>query len=200
MILIGLTGGIGAGKTLVGRIFVALGVPVYSADDRAKELLHHDGTLRAAIIDLLGPRAYTPTGEYDRVWVASRVFGQPEVLQQLNALVHPRVRQDGADWAARHAAHPYLLYEAALMNAAGDGNQFTKVIVVEAPEALRVARVRARDPQRSEAEIRAILARQKTDAERRALADFVLLNDDQVPLLDPVLDLHNRLTVLGLSA
>jgi dephospho-CoA kinase len=200
MLLIGLTGGIGAGKTLVSRVFGVLGVPVYSADDRAKELLNDNPDLRARITDLLGTQAYAPAGTYDRPWVAARVFGQPELLEKLNALVHPRVRQDGLDWAARHAGHPYVLYEAALMNAAGEGNAFAKVIVVEAPETLRVARVRMRDPQRSEAEIRAILARQKTDAERRQLADFVLVNDEQTPLLGPILDLHARLTTLGKSA
>jgi dephospho-CoA kinase len=193
MSLIGLTGGIGAGKTLVGRIFTVLGIPVYPADDRAKILLNEDPALRQAIGALLGPEAYTPEGTYDRSWVASRVFNQPALLEQLNALVHPRVRQDGLDWAARHAGYPYLLYEAALMNAAGEGNPFAGVIVVEAPEALRIARIRRRDPQRSEAEIRAILARQKTDAQRRALADYTLVNNDRTPLIEQVLQLHEIL-------
>jgi dephospho-CoA kinase len=192
--LVGITGGIGSGKSLVCRVFRVLGVPVYEADARAKWLTTHDAVLRQTIVDLLGENAYLPSGEYNRAWVAARVFQNPELLQKLNGLIHPRVRQDGADWVQRHAGQaPYLLYEAALMRAAGDGNPFGKVIVVHAPLELRLRRVLARDPHRTEADVRAIVANQLPDAERLAFADFVLENDETTPLLPQILALHQKL-------
>lgn len=193
-LLVGITGGIGSGKSLVCRIFGVLGIPVYEADSRAKWLTTHDADLRESITALLGKNAYTPTGAYNRGWVAGQVFQHPAVLEKLNALIHPRVRQDGAGWVQQHAHAPYLLYEAALMRAAGDGNPFAKVIVVHAPLALRLQRILARDPHRSEADIRAIIANQMTDDERLKLADFVVENSEKAPLLDQVLVLHEKLS------
>jgi len=192
--LIGITGGIGSGKSLVCRIFRTLGVPVYEADARAKWLTTHDPVLRKDILDLLGPEAYTPSGEYNRAYVAGQVFQNPDLLQKLNGLIHPRVRLDGAEWMKQYAANaPYLLYEAALMRAAGDGNFFQKIIVVHAPQELRLRRVLSRDPHRSEADVRAIMASQLSDDERRSFADFILENNEQTPLLDAVLGLHSVL-------
>ncbi len=194
-LLIGITGGIGSGKSLVCRIFRTLRIPVYEADARAKGLTTHDLVLRKAILELLGENAYLTTGEYNRAWVASRVFQNPELLRELNALIHPCVRQDGAEWVKQNAGKaPYLLYEAALMRGAGDGNPFQKVIVVHAPAALRLQRVLARDPHRTEADVRAIMASQVADAERLAFADFILENDERTPLLDQVLALHFSMT------
>jgi dephospho-CoA kinase len=193
-VLIGITGGIGSGKSTICRIFGVLGVPVYAADDRAKWLTQHDAGLRADIIQLLGQQAYHPSGAYNRPWVASQVFGNPEKLQALNALIHPKVWQDAAQWAQRHAQHHYLLYEAALMKAAGDGNAFSAVVVVEAPEALRIKRIRGRDPHRSEQEIRDIVARQISDQERSKIANYRIINDDTQPVIEQVLALHRLLS------
>lgn len=193
-LLIGITGGIGSGKSLVCRIFQTLGVPVYEADARAKWLTTHDPILRKDILDLLGPEAYTPAGEYNRSFVAGQVFQNPVLLQKLNALIHPRVRLDGAEWVQQHAANaPYLLYEAALMRAAGDGNPFQKIIVVHAPPELRLRRVLSRDSHRTEVDVRAIMASQVSDDERLSFADFILENNEQTPLLDAVLALHEKL-------
>ncbi|MCY7351567.1 MAG: dephospho-CoA kinase [Cytophagaceae bacterium] len=190
--LIGITGGIGSGKSLVCRIFGVLGVPVYEADYRARWLTMHDADLRKSITVLLGKDAYTATGEYNRAWVANRVFQDAEVLKELNALIHPRVRQDGVVWVQQHTDAPYLLYEAALMRAAGDGNPFANVIVIDAPQELRLQRVLARDPHRSEADVRAIMANQMAGDERLKLANFVVENNEKVPLLDQVLALHEK--------
>ncbi len=194
---IGITGGIGSGKSLVCRIFRTLGVPVYEADARARWLTTHDPVLRKNIVALLGEEAYTPVGEYNRPYVAGRVFQNPDLLQKLNGLIHPRVRLDGAEWVQHQAGKaPYLIYEAALMRAAGDGNPFQKIIVVHAPLDLRLRRVLARDPHRTEADVRAIVASQLSDEERLAFADFILENNEQTPLLNAVLALHEELGLM----
>jgi dephospho-CoA kinase len=188
MKIIGITGGIGSGKSIVCKVFAAMGVPVYEADSRAKSLMNNDLSLRKSIQHLLGEQAYTPTGEYNRGWVASQVFNNPDLLQKLNAIVHPRVREDAETWMQQHQKAPLVLYEAALMKAAGNGNHFDKVIVVTAPITLRIKRVQKRDG-RAEQEIRDIIARQISEEERLKIADFVIENDDIKPLLEQVLDL-----------
>ena len=187
---IGVTGGIGSGKSVVCRVFAALGVPVYEADARAKWLTEHDTNLRADIIRVLGPSAYDADGRYDRTWVASRVFTDPALLAQLNAVIHPRVLADTVEWVNQHADAPYVVKEAALMRAAGDSNTLDRVVVVYAPVARRIARIRQRDPHRSEADIQAIIDRQMGDDDRLKLADFVVQNDESQLLLPQILALH----------
>lgn len=196
MKIIGITGGIGSGKSIVCKVFTMLGIPIYEADSKAKSLMNNDLALKKSIQNLLGEQAYTPTGEYNRTWVASQVFKNPDLLKQLNAIVHPRVREDAEQWILQYSKAPFLLYEAALMKAAGDGNNFDKVIVVTAPINLRIKRVQKRDG-RSEQEISDIIARQISDEERLKIADFVIENDEIKPLLEQVLDLEA--IILGLK-
>lgn len=195
MKLIGITGGIGSGKSIICKVFATMGIPIYEADSRAKSLMNNDLVLKKLIQNLLGKPAYSPTGEYNRPWVASQVFNNPDLLKQLNGIVHPRVREDAEKWIQQHSKAPFLLYEAAIMKAAGVGNHFNKVVVVNAPIDLRIKRVQKRD-NRSEQEIRDIIARQISDEERLKVADFVIENDEKMPLLQQVLDLG--VTILGL--
>lgn len=194
--VIGITGGIGSGKSLVCKVFSVLGIPIYEADARAKYLISHDQLLKKSIIELLGEQAYLASGDYNRAWVASQVFGNPVLLSKLNALVHPKVRQDATDWIQQNQQTSFVLYEAALMKAAGDGNTFDKVIVVNAPVDLRIQRIKVRD-QRSEAEIRAIIERQISEEERRKIADFTIENDEKQPLLPQILDLYENFSLLS---
>lgn len=192
---IGVTGGIGSGKSVVCRLFQALGIPVYAADERAKWLTEHDPILRADIQRVLGPAVYDQSrgpgfGHYNRAWVASQVFANPELLSQLNAVIHPRVHSDTQAWVRQHSDKPYVVKEAALMKAAGDGNTLDKVIVVVAPLALRLKRIRQRDPHRSEEEILNIINRQIIDDERLALADYVVYNDETQLLIPQIISLH----------
>ena len=187
---IGVTGGIGSGKSIVCRILKAFGVPVYEADERARWLVDHDPILRADIRRLLGPNAYEANGRYNRPWVAGQVFGRPELLEQLNALIHPRVYADTLAWVEAQAGAPYVVKEAALMRAAGDGNTLDKVVVVHAPLDLRLQRIRHRDPHRTDDEIRSIIDRQMPDEERLKLADFVIYNDERQLLIPQVVRLH----------
>ena len=189
---IGVTGGIGSGKSTVCRVFATLGVPVYYADERAKWLTEHDPILKADITRVLGPQSYNTLGKYNRTWVASQVFAEPVLLNQLNAVIHPRVMADTALWVSQHADQPYVIKEAALMRAAGDGNSLDKVIVVVAPAALRIDRIRTRDPHRTLSDIQHIIDRQVSDEERLRLADYVLHNDESQLLLPQILRLHQE--------
>ena len=196
---IGVTGGIGSGKSTVCRVFRAMGIPVYEADERAKWLTDHDPILKADIRRLLGSQAYDHAGRYNRSWVASQVFDNPDLLSQLNALVHPRVMADTQRWVREQVGQPYVIKEAALMNAAGQHNDLDRVVVVHAPETLRIERVRKRDPHRSEAEIRNIIRRQISDEQRFALADYVLYNDETQLLLPQIDALHLAFLTLANS-
>ena len=190
--IIGITGGIGSGKSLISKIFSTMNIPIYDADSRAKYLINKDISLKNSIKKLLGNNAYTPTGEYNRVWVASQVFNNPDLLKQLNSIVHPCVHKNSHDWVKNYPKAPFLLYEAALMKAAGDNNMFDKVIVVNAPINLRIKRIQARD-KRSEQEIRDIIARQISDEDRLKIADYVIENDNKKPVLEQVLRLYEKI-------
>lgn len=189
--IIGITGGIGSGKSLICKIFSTMDVPIYDADSRAKYLINNDLYLKNSIKNLLGENAYSSIGDYNRAWVASQVFSNPDLLKQLNSLVHPCVHKDSRDWVKKYSKFPFLLYEAALMKSAGDNNIFDKVVVVSAPIDLRIKRIQVRD-MRSEQEIKAIIARQITDEERLKIADYVIQNDDEKPILAQVLGLYEK--------
>ena len=191
--IIGITGGIGSGKSIVCKIFSTLNVLIYDADSRAKHLINNDVSLKKAIKNLLGENAYISTGEYNRTWVASKVFNNPDLLNQLNLLVHPCVKKDSHDWVKKYPKSPFLLYEAALMKSAGDQNMLEKVIVVNAPIDLRIKRIQQRD-NRSEQEVRNIIARQISDEERLKIADYVIENDDKKSVLEQVLALYEKIS------
>ncbi len=190
---IGITGGIGSGKSLVCRIFALLGAPVYDADARARWLMAHHAALKADVADAFGANAYCADGTPNRPWLAAQVFDAPRRLAQLNALVHPRVGEDYAAWVGGQSA-PYVLKEAALLYESGAYRALDRVIVVFAPEAVRMARVRQRDPQRSADEVRAIMARQMDETEKCRRADAVIHNDESQLLIAQVLGCHRQWT------
>ena len=197
MLKVGITGGIGSGKTIVCRVFALLGVPVYDSDFRAKWVMQHDPRLRQELTEAFGEKTYTPTGQLDRPYLASLVFNQPAKLTQLNSLVHPRVKDDFANWLGSHQNQPYILKEAALMYESNAYKQVQKVITVSAPLELRLARVLHRDPHRQVADVQAIVDKQLPEAERQQRADFIIFNDDRQPVIPQVLALHQ--TLLHLS-
>ncbi|MDZ4715549.1 MAG: dephospho-CoA kinase [Cytophagales bacterium] len=187
---VGITGGIGSGKSLVCRVFQSLGVSVYDADSRAKSLMTTDGILIRQIQKEFGTLSYRPDGSLDRAYLARVAFEDPLRLQQLNALVHPRVASDYAQWADTHRDEAYLIREAALLFEAGVNTTLGKMVVVYAPEDLRVQRIRARDPQRNETDIRHIMKNQWPEEEKMKRADYVIYNDEQKPLIPQVIHLH----------
>ncbi|WP_159470875.1 dephospho-CoA kinase [Dyadobacter sp. 3J3] len=187
---VGVTGGIGSGKSIVCRLFACLDIPMYDADSRAKWLTNHDPAIREAVIQLLGSESYTLDGEYNRPYVSSQVFKDPDLLKKLNAIIHPAVGKDTDGWLEKNSYFPYVIKEAAIMNKAGDNNNLDFVIVVTASVELRLSRIRNRDKNRSEAEIKSIIERQISDEERDEIADFKIDNGENVALIPQVLKLH----------
>ncbi|MFM7328086.1 MAG: dephospho-CoA kinase [Bacteroidota bacterium] len=190
LLQIGVTGGIGSGKSVVTRIFSCLGIPVYDADSHAKKLMTTDGILIAGIREEFGTLSYDAAGSLDSRYIASQVFNDPERLKRLNRLVHPRVFQDYEIWlgAQRSQTVPYVVKEAALMLDSGAPLP-DRVVVVTAPEALRVERVMARDGRDPE-QVRQIIARQLSEEQMTAKADAVIINDENSLLIPQVLELH----------
>jgi dephospho-CoA kinase len=188
--LIGISGGIGSGKSVVCKIFSSLGVPVYNADERAKWLIQNDESLKEKLTLLLGAEAYLSNGSYNRGWVAAQVFEKPDLLQQLSAVVHPQVAIDTDNWAKAQSHEPYLVKEAALFSKSGQGTQLDKLVVVVAPTLLRISRIQTRDPHRSEADILKIIANQLTDQARLQTADYVIENNETQLLIPQVYRLH----------
>lgn len=193
MKVIGITGGIGSGKSIVCKVFELLDVPVYYADSRANWLTNNDLQLRKEIKELLGRQAYDENGQYNRKWVASQVFDNPELLKMLNMLIHPRVFDDTKMWLSLHRNQPYVVREAAVSNAAGQGNDLDKIIVVKCPIEVRIKRIQQRDPQRSDEQIRAIIARQKTEEEFLKIANYQIINDDTQLILPQILRIHQAI-------
>jgi len=177
--IIGITGGIGSGKSYVCQLLAAYGLPVYVADDRAKAIMNENEPLRQALINLFGAEVYHPTGALNRPYLSAQVFGHPERLAQLNALVHPAVRQDALDFADRHrkAGTRAIVRESALLYDTDAYKDCDYVATVYAPEAVRIRRVMAREGF-SEAEVRARIARQLPEEEKMQSADFIIYNDE----------------------
>ncbi|RZK62415.1 MAG: dephospho-CoA kinase [Hymenobacter sp.] len=194
MLRIGITGGIGSGKSVVARLFATLGVPVYDSDSRAKYLMANDPVLREQLLRAFGPETYTAAGELNRVHLAQRVFKDAAQVAQLNGLVHPRVGADFASWGAAQAAagQPYLLKEAALLYESGAYRQLDGIITVFAPPEVRRARVLRRDAHRTSADVQAIMSQQLSDEEKLQRADYVVYNDDSQLVLPQVLALDAK--------
>lgn len=195
-IQVGITGGIGSGKSLATEIFKTLGIPVYLADDRGKHLLANDPEVIEEVKDLLGESVYQD-GLPDRKEIAKQVFGNAEKLAALNAIIHPAVARDFDAWLEANATAPYVLKEAAILLESGSYESLDKLILVTAPEDLRMKRVMARDGV-AEAEVRARMNRQWSDEQKLPYADFVLVNDGQQMLIPAVLGIHKQL-LAGLS-
>ncbi len=191
-IRVGLTGGIGAGKSSVAKIFHLLGVPVYYADDRAKHLMNTEPELRKAITDLFGTRAYADDGRINRPYLAKEAFGNPEKLQALEAIVHPAVFRDTERWEEEHEDAPYTLREAALLFESGNYKNLDRIITVSAPEEVRIERILKRDKVPRKA-ILARIRRQWPEEEKIERSDFVIINDGRHLLIPQVLDIHQKL-------
>lgn len=186
-IKVGVTGGIGSGKSLICKIFSVLGVPVFDADSAAKRLMATDATLIAAIRSEFGSEAYHADGTVNRGYLAGQVFNDVQRLAALNALVHPVAIRAGEEWAQRQHA-PYSIKEAALLFESGSFRLNDYTILVTAPAAIRIARVVQRDGITAE-QVRARMDRQWPDEEKARLADFTIVNDGKQAVIPQVLEL-----------
>ncbi len=193
--LVGITGGIGSGKSTVCKVFEVLGVPVYYADDKAKYLMQHSPPLIESLTQAFGTEIYT-NGKLNRELLASMAFNDKGLLAKLNSIVHPAVAQDGIEWQMQHSHHPYTLREAALLFEAGIYKALHHIIVVTAPVDVRIARVTARDNVTPE-QVKARIANQWSEDEKVALADFVVANDGEHEIIPQVLKIHQQLLALS---
>ncbi|QNF34384.1 dephospho-CoA kinase [Adhaeribacter swui] len=198
MLKVGVTGGIGSGKSLVCRLFALLGIPVYDSDFRAKWVMQHQPELQQELRAAFGQEAFdATTGLLNRAYLAQLVFHNPEQLILLNSLVHPQVKQDFIDWAAAQQNVPYLIKEAALMYETEAHKQVNQMVLVTAPEPLRLKRTLQRDPHRTIADIQAIMHKQLSDEEKIKRVDFVITNDEQQLVIPQVLVIHQQLLALA---
>lgn len=187
---IGVTGGIGSGKSMVCRIFKILQIPVFDADTVAKTIMTDDVALKNELVATFGEDTYHPDGTLNRPYLSKTVFGDEEKLKKLNALVHPAVIRTGEEWAERQQ-NPYSIKEAALLFESGSYKKLDYTILVTAPEKLRIERVVKRDGVGEES-IRERISKQLSDEEKTSLADFVIVNDGSQSLIQQVFQLHQH--------
>jgi dephospho-CoA kinase len=189
MLKVGLTGGIGSGKTTIARVFASLGIPVYYADDAAKRLMNADAELKKKIISTFGENIYTQEG-LNRKALAAIVFNDREKLELLNALTHPVTIRDAQEWMNRQQA-PYIIKEAALLFESGSAENLDLVIGVYAPQHIRVKRVIDRDGVTVD-DVMKRISRQVDEEMKMKLCDHVIINNDQKMVLPQVLALHEQ--------
>lgn len=189
---VGITGGIGAGKSLICKLFSLLGIPIYYADDRAKSLLESDKLLIEEIKKSFGDEMYTKEGKLDRKALASIVFKDFVKLDILNKLVHPAVARDYETWEKQNSESLYTLREAAIMFESNAYKDLDKIILVDAPVELRIERIKKRD-NRSIDEIKAIVERQWTSEQKQKLSHFIINNDEENMVIPQVLDTHHKI-------
>jgi len=187
---IGLTGGIGSGKSTVAKVFEVLGIPVYYADEAAKRMMNEDEELKQQIIKHFGATSYR-NNKLDRAYIASMVFNNKEKLDLLNSLVHPATIRDAERWMKRQTA-PYALKEAALIFESGSQNQLDYVIGVSTPAPLRILRAMKRDGSTRE-QVLARMGKQIQEEIKMRLCDFIIYNDEQQAVIPQVLALHETL-------
>ena len=192
MMVVGLTGGIGSGKSTIAKAFAALGIAVFNSDEQAKALIATDVQVKERIIAAFGEKAYQ-NGEYNRAYIAQIVFNNSEKLAILNSIVHPALAKYFKQWAKKQMS-PYVLKEAAILFESGSYKDCDYIITVTAPEQLRIARVIARD-HCTEAQVRARMAQQWTDDQRIALSNAVIENIDLEKAKKEVKRINNELRV-----
>ncbi|MFO7922285.1 MAG: dephospho-CoA kinase [Bacteroidales bacterium] len=190
MLKIGVTGGIGAGKSLVCRVFSALGVPVYNSDKEAQRIMDCDRQLQRLLEDAFG-KEVIKGGMPDRRALAGKVFGNPGALERLNGIVHPAVRRDFISWAEKQGDVPYIVKEAAILFETGIYAGLDTVLLVTAPRHQRLKRIMERDGE-SAAGIRKRMQSQWPDERKIPLAGVVIKNDNSRGMLALILKLHNE--------
>ncbi|MEP2058782.1 MAG: dephospho-CoA kinase [Maribacter litoralis] len=184
---VGLTGGIGSGKSTVAKMFIQLGVPVYNSDERAKHLMNNSTDIKKRLVELLGKESYKE-GQLNRAFIAKKVFNDTELLAQLNAIVHPVVREDFLNWANQQD-FCYVIQETALLFENEAQNLYDYVILVTAPKEERISRVVNRDSVTRE-QVIARMDNQLEDDEKLNLSDYVVENIDIERTKSSVLQVH----------
>jgi dephospho-CoA kinase len=187
MMVVGLTGGIGSGKTSISKFFMEMDIPVYIADDAGKRLMETSAEIKDEIVNLLGEKSYQNKLP-DRKYIANLVFNNADKLEALNQIIHPAVTVDFNTWQAQQSS-PYLIYEAAILFETGGAKKCDYTILVTADKEERIERLQKRDKSSKE-EIEARMAKQWTDNEKRKLVDFEIENHDLSLARARVIELH----------
>ena len=194
MLKVGLTGGIGSGKSTVAKIFEVLGIPVYYADDAARQIMNTDKQVKAALIKNFGEETYQG-GQLNRTYLASLVFADNQKLELLNSLTHPATIRDANRWILQQTS-PYIIKEAALLFESGANKYLDSVIGVFAPAELRIQRAIQRDNTTKE-EVLQRMSRQMEEDAKMKLCDFIITNDEQQLVTPQVLKLHEQFLAGG---
>ena len=192
MIKVGITGGIGSGKTTVCKVFQILGVPIYFADIRAKVILDTNEEVKLKIISCFGNELLSDSGFVDRIKLAAFVFNSKEKLEKLNAILHPLVQIDFENWLKQHATYNYILKEAAILFESGSFKNLDSIITVIAPLDLRISRVMFRDDI-SKSQIESRIDKQISDEEKIKRSQFVIYNNEEEFLIPQILKIHKQL-------
>ena len=193
LIKVGITGGIGSGKSIVSKVFEVLGVPVYYADDAAKRLMNEHEPMKQKLVEAFGDSTYSH-GQLNRAYLSSMVFKDPVKLALLNSIVHPATLRDAEEWMLRQN-HPYAIKEAALIFESGAQENLDLVIGVYAPPHLRIQRVMKRDGITRE-EVKARMDKQIDEDIKMRLCDYVITNDEQQLVIPQVIGLHEKILAM----
>lgn len=189
--IVGLTGGIGSGKSTVAKLFEALGVPVYNSDLRAKEM-YYKPEVKEQVIRLLGTNAYDENGKLNPSHISSIIFRDSQILHKVNGIIHPAVDADFQEYVTKHADKKIILKESALLFETGIYKKLDKIILVTSPLGLRIARVQSRD-NIPEADVIKRINHQLPDEEKTPISDFVIKNDEVTGLIPQVLEVFEKL-------
>ena len=186
MLTIGITGGIGSGKSTVCRVFRVLGIPVFQADNVARRLQDEDAIIRNKLIEYFGPDIYTENNLLNRKKLAGIIFNSPVDLESVNHLIHPAVHKEFENWKAKMTCYPYVLYEAAILFETGSASRFDYSILVVTDENERLQRVMKRDNLSSEAILQR-MRNQMQDSEKIKLASHIIKNNDNQLIIPQIL-------------
>jgi len=195
MLKIGITGGIGSGKSTVCRVFLAFGIPVFEADRIARDLMNTNEEIYEKLINLFGESIYQSDHTVDRKYLAGIVFNNPSLLAQLNEIVHPVVRETFFNWCEKQQS-PYIIHEAAILFESGFYKMMDKTIAVVTSENERIQRVMKRDGLTLEL-VKERIKNQWTDAERIKLADFVIGNNDNELIIPQIIEIDKKIRANG---
>ena len=195
MLKVGITGGIGSGKSTVCRVFSVLGIPVFESDKIARELMNTDTEIKQQLVDLFGTAVYLPDHTINRKYLAGIVFNNPSLLAQLNTIVHPVVRKTFFDWCEKQQT-PYIIHEAAILFESGFYKMMDKTITVITSEHERIQRVMKRDGITLEM-VNERIKNQWNDQQRMELADFVIGNNDDELVIPQVIEIDKKLRAYG---
>lgn len=191
---IGLTGGIGSGKSTVADFFRLLGVPVYTSDKEAKALMQCDPHVRKCLIEAFGNAIYDSSGKLNREALAKIIFNSTEALDQVNAIVHPQVRLHYQQWMASQCDVPYVIQESAILFDTGLYRNFDKIITVTADKEIRISRVLNRDLCSRDSVLKR-MNKQMSELEKIDKADFVIYNNTEL-LIPQIIQIHEQLLML----